>query len=203
MGVEIGCVGGDVLLHPIDVVVEQIQRLFALVDDFDSRRFAKRHVPIAIVGIAPFDHHRYAVYRAPLAETTGEELAERCLDSRLFAAIPVNPQQKLLMVCLALMVASLRRRLDKREPHVGNCTWTTGVENDVGSTGGHAEIVIIALFRGLVAERLGIRVVFSIGAAAESRCCPHAPPLQRFSETFEQALCENRFPIEYKNRQNK
>ena len=142
---EIGRVGGDVLLHPIDVVIEQIERLVALIDDFDPRRLAERHVPIAVVRIAPFDHDRQAVHHAPFAETTGEEIAERGFDGGLLAAVPVNPNQQLLVVRLARMFASLRRRFDEREPHVRDGAWAAGVENHVGSAGRHAKTVEIAL----------------------------------------------------------
>ena len=48
--VEVGCVIGKAfLLDPVDVVVEQADRFFALVDDFHAGRLAEGHPPVTVV----------------------------------------------------------------------------------------------------------------------------------------------------------
>ena len=103
LGVEVGRVVGQlVLLDPVDVVVQQADGLFAFIDDLDAGRLAKRHPPEAVVGVAVGHGHRDADDLAALAEAVGEEVAQRGLDRRPLAAVPVHAEQHFLVIGRAL-----------------------------------------------------------------------------------------------------
>ncbi len=106
------------LLDPINIVVEQADRLLALVDDFDAGRFAERHGPETIVSGAVGDDHRQADDLVALAETTGEEIAHRRLHRRAGVAVPKDAQEHFLVVGGADFGPILLFRAEESHPDV-------------------------------------------------------------------------------------
>ena len=90
-GMEVGRILGQrALLDPVDVVVEQVEFLDALVDDFDTDRLAEGHVPETVVGVGVFDDHWQTDDLAAFAETVGEEVAQRRFDAGALPAVVID-----------------------------------------------------------------------------------------------------------------
>ena len=132
-GVKVRGVFGDILFYPVDVVIEQADWLLALVDDFDSGRLAKRHVPEAIIGIGVLDDDR---------QTT----------------VPVHPKEHLLMICRAVLCPGVRLRTKEGHPDVGDHTGSFGVHQNLCLAGRDGLVVVVAVGIGLA-----VWVVLSVG----------------------------------------
>ncbi len=180
LGVEVGSIRGQrILLDPIDVVVEQIQILLALIDNFDADRFAKRHVPETVVRVGVFHDHWNADHLRAFAKAVGKEVAKGDLNRGTLLAVVEHPYQKLLVVGRALRRPRLALRPQKREPHVCDHTGALRVEHDFGRACTEPRVVAVPVHIVAILVHSG-------------RCGPHAATLFRFGKFFQRLAQDQR-----------
>ena len=169
------------LLDPVDIVIEQADRLFALIDDLDAGRLAKRHVPEAVVGIGVFDNHRQTDDLAAPTEGAGEEVAEGRLDGGLLPAVPVHAQQHLLVIGRTVLGPGLRLGTEERNPDMRNDAGPLGIQQDLPLAGGDVAVIPIAI-------RIGpaVGIGFAVQADLGGRGRPHTASLVRLGQVREE-----------------
>ena len=95
-GVEVGGVLGQrLVLLPVDVVVEGVAALVALVGDGDAGRLAEGHRPVAVPAAAvggDADGQRDEGLVHAVADA--EEIADGALDAGMLLAVPVDAQRQ-------------------------------------------------------------------------------------------------------------
>ena len=197
LGVEIGSILWKVVQpDPVDVVIEEAERLSALVLDLDPGRLAEGHPPEGVVRVPALDDDRNADDLAAPAEAVGEEIAQRRFHRRPGIAVPEDPQHQLLVIGRAAGRPILGLRAEKGDPDMGDHSGALFVKQDLGAAGRNVEVVPIALDigvspgdgRGIVPALAAVAV--AVGSAAQlththGRGGPHGTPLLGFGESLE------------------
>lgn len=166
LGVEIGGGFGQLIqLDPVDVVVEEADGFFALVDDFDAGGLPERHSPEAIVGVGVLDDDGETDDLATFAEAIGEEVADGGFDGGAWVAVPEDAEEHFLVVGGALFGPVLGFGAEEGEPDMGDDAWSGFVHEHVGFAWWNAEVVEVAGFVAIAAW-FGARVDHTFAGAA-------------------------------------